>query len=281
MAITHSSSTQHDLQFDYYGKKLAVASSDGIVRIYSLMEDDSMILSAELKGFVVEHFGIICQSVYNNCLQKAWGCCLEGLLEQPQVWRGASCQLLLRQNSDHLEASYQQDVGEALQLSGPRVIWSVNPSIQKVEALWMLHCAKKYVYISVSSVAFAPHQYGLVLACGSADGAISIIRYKGDIQLLVSWFSVILTIVYTMYRGLLEYTQADGPSYGGYRFSMGPLSRGGETAYGCLGLCPCSWHATCLWWLRWAHQDMEARCCKPPCPSCHFHLTFKTIKYLR
>ena len=31
----------------------------------------------------------------------------------------------------------------------------------------------------VNSVAWAPHEYGLVLAAGSSDGKVSIISYKG------------------------------------------------------------------------------------------------------
>lgn len=30
---------------------------------------------------------------------------------------------------------------------------------------------------SVNSVAWAPHEFGLILACGSSDGAISIVTY--------------------------------------------------------------------------------------------------------
>lgn len=33
---------------------------------------------------------------------------------------------------------------------------------------------------SVNSVAWAPHEFGLILACGSSDGSISILTDKGD-----------------------------------------------------------------------------------------------------
>ncbi|XP_009988542.1 PREDICTED: protein SEC13 homolog, partial [Tauraco erythrolophus] len=35
---------------------------------------------------------------------------------------------------------------------------------------------------AVNSVCWAPHDYGLILACGSSDGAISLLSYTGDGQ---------------------------------------------------------------------------------------------------
>ncbi|PKU29063.1 hypothetical protein llap_20633 [Limosa lapponica baueri] len=36
--------------------------------------------------------------------------------------------------------------------------------------------------LAVNSVCWAPHDYGLILACGSSDGAISLLSYTGDGQ---------------------------------------------------------------------------------------------------
>lgn len=35
---------------------------------------------------------------------------------------------------------------------------------------------------TVNSVCWAPHDYGLILACGSSDGAISLLSYTGEGQ---------------------------------------------------------------------------------------------------
>lgn len=35
---------------------------------------------------------------------------------------------------------------------------------------------------TVNSVCWAPHDYGLILACGSSDGAISLLTYTGEGQ---------------------------------------------------------------------------------------------------
>ena len=34
--------------------------------------------------------------------------------------------------------------------------------------------------LSVNSVCWAPHEFGLILACGSSDGSISVISSTGD-----------------------------------------------------------------------------------------------------
>jgi hypothetical protein len=39
-----------------------------------------------------------------------------------------------------------------------------------------------FVICSVNSIAWAPHEYGLMLACGSSDGTISILTYKGTFK---------------------------------------------------------------------------------------------------
>jgi len=33
---------------------------------------------------------------------------------------------------------------------------------------------------SVNSIAFAPHEYGLILLCGSSDGSFSLHEYKSN-----------------------------------------------------------------------------------------------------
>ena len=51
-----------------------------------------------------------------------------------------------------------------------------------------------YFYFSVNSVCFAPHELGLVLACGSSDGSVSILTSTGIISLCTltwkyTWFA--------------------------------------------------------------------------------------------
>lgn len=41
------------------------------------------------------------------------------------------------------------------------------------------------IFSTVNSVSFAPHEYGLMLACGSSDGSISVITCTGKSCLLI------------------------------------------------------------------------------------------------
>lgn len=51
-------------------------------------------------------------------------------------------------------------------------------SLQLVTFMTILYL----LFLTVNSVCWAPHDYGLILACGSSDGAISLLGYTGDGQ---------------------------------------------------------------------------------------------------
>lgn len=46
----------------------------------------------------------------------------------------------------------------------------------------------KTVVCLVNSVCWAPHDFGLILACGSSDGSISVITYNGNVLCLFVFF---------------------------------------------------------------------------------------------
>lgn len=56
-----------------------------------------------------------------------------------------------------------------------------------------------FVLLTVNSVSWAPHEFGLVLACGSSDGAISIISSTGD----GTWDTKKITNAHTVSKGFL------------------------------------------------------------------------------
>ena len=45
---------------------------------------------------------------------------------------------------------------------------------------WSVVHAHKFHESSVNSISWAPHDYGLILACASSDGRISVLEYMGD-----------------------------------------------------------------------------------------------------
>eukprot|EP00286_Rhodomonas_abbreviata_P021960 CAMPEP_0181309716 /NCGR_PEP_ID=MMETSP1101-20121128/12167_1 /TAXON_ID=46948 /ORGANISM="Rhodomonas abbreviata, Strain Caron Lab Isolate" /LENGTH=320 /DNA_ID=CAMNT_0023416229 /DNA_START=22 /DNA_END=984 /DNA_ORIENTATION=+ len=123
----------HDVQLDYYGKRLATCSSDRIIKIFDVSPDQSQhTFSANIQA----HEGPIWQVAWAH---PKFGSIL------------ASC-------------SYDRKV----------CVW------KEVQAQ---HWTKIYEYAdhqsSVNAISFAPHELGLKLACASADGAISILTWKG------------------------------------------------------------------------------------------------------
>jgi protein transport protein SEC13 len=69
---------------------------------------------------------------------------------------------------------------------------------------------------SVNSIAFAPHELGLILACASSDGTVSLLEHTPDgswdtskvcgvVRVLYGVVSVVTVLVCTLYR-------ADGSS---------------------------------------------------------------------
>ena len=45
-----------------------------------------------------------------------------------------------------------------------------------------------FLLISVNSVCFAPHELGLILACGSSDGSISVLYNTGEKMFLLTFY---------------------------------------------------------------------------------------------
>mmetsp|Transcript_29289 Transcript_29289/g.59017 ORF Transcript_29289/g.59017 Transcript_29289/m.59017 type:complete len:322 (+) Transcript_29289:3-968(+) len=123
----------HDVQLDYYGKRLATCSSDRMIKIFDVSPDQSQqTLSANFQA----HEGPIWQVAWAH---PKFGSIL------------ASC-------------SYDRKV----------CVWK---EIQPQQWTQIYQYAEHQS--SVNALAFAPHELGLKLACASADGAISILTWKG------------------------------------------------------------------------------------------------------
>jgi protein transport protein SEC13 len=123
----------HDAQVDYYGKRLATASSDRTVRIFDVSDAAS---PPRQIGEVRGHDGPVWQVAWAH---PRFGSLLAtcGFDSRVCVWK---------------ETSQQQ---------------------------WVLAYQYKDHESSVNSVAFGPHEAGLSLACGSADGSVSVLTWNG------------------------------------------------------------------------------------------------------
>jgi len=116
----------HDCQLDYYGKRLATASSDRTIKIFEVAHDRQIAL-ATLTG----HEGPV--------WQVAWGHPKFGSLLASCSYDG---RVFLWKE---MQSNFWQRIFEFARSEG-----------------------------SMNSVAFAPHSFGLSLACGCSDGTVSI-----------------------------------------------------------------------------------------------------------
>eukprot|EP00339_Tiarina_fusa_P002451 CAMPEP_0117024404 /NCGR_PEP_ID=MMETSP0472-20121206/18132_1 /TAXON_ID=693140 ORGANISM="Tiarina fusus, Strain LIS" /NCGR_SAMPLE_ID=MMETSP0472 /ASSEMBLY_ACC=CAM_ASM_000603 /LENGTH=292 /DNA_ID=CAMNT_0004730835 /DNA_START=36 /DNA_END=914 /DNA_ORIENTATION=+ len=119
----------HDVQVDFYGKRMATASSDRTIKIFSI-ENRSHTPLAELRG----HDGPV--------WQVAWAHPKHGNIL-------ASC-------------GYDRKV----------IIWQENASGWSITHTYEKH------ELSVNSIAWAPQEQGLCLACASSDTFVSILSFK-------------------------------------------------------------------------------------------------------
>ena len=126
----------HDVAMDYYGKRLATASSDNTIKIITVNGDASF--PSQILANLTGHQGPVWQVCWAH---PKFGSIL------------ASC-------------SYD----------GRVIIWK---EISKQNE-WIQAHVFGNSNSSINSIGFAPHEFGLSLACGSSDGSISIVTARSD-----------------------------------------------------------------------------------------------------
>uniref|UniRef100_A0A0D9VBX2 Uncharacterized protein n=1 Tax=Leersia perrieri TaxID=77586 RepID=A0A0D9VBX2_9ORYZ len=125
----------HDIAMDYYGNRMATASSDNTIKIIGIRGNSHKQL-ATLTG----HQGPVWQVAWAN--HPKYGSLL------------ASCSC-----------------------DGSVIIWKEGSKHNE----WMqAHTFTEHKNSSVNSIAWAPHELGLCLACGSSDGNISVFSARSD-----------------------------------------------------------------------------------------------------
>lgn len=125
----------HDVQLDYYGRRLATCSSDRTIRIFQVDRNGAQRLEATLEG----HDGAVWQICWSHPTRHG----------KPLL----------------ASASYD----------GRVIIWR-----EEQTGIWRRYFEYSWHASSVNSVAFAPAEYGLVFACASSDGFVSICSQLAD-----------------------------------------------------------------------------------------------------
>eukprot|EP01066_Platyproteum_vivax_P006572 Platyproteum_vivax@DN2345_c0_g1_i2.p1 len=128
---TGHSGPVHDAQLDYYSRKLATCSADGLIRIWDVTDPEKPAHSADLRG----HEGAVWQVVWAH----------------PKY------------GSVVASSGYDKRV----------VVWK-----EMRVAEWQVMYANAEHLASVNCVAFCHHELGLILACGSSDGTVSILKHN-------------------------------------------------------------------------------------------------------
>ncbi|CAF1059243.1 unnamed protein product [Adineta ricciae] len=134
----------HDAQLDYYGIRLATCSSDKSIKIFDVSNNQQRLI-AELKG----HEGPVWQLSWSH---PTFGSLLASCSYDRKVliWKETTSSGLPPQSNTTGGTQYS-------------VIYEYDKHTS-----------------SVNTVAWAPYEYGLMLACGSSDGSISILSSTGD-----------------------------------------------------------------------------------------------------
>jgi len=148
----------HDAQFDYYGKRLATASSDRTIKIFSVEPGQPERLQTTLTG----HEGPVWQVCWAH---PKFGsimasCSYDGTVV---VWKETGA------GSAAAPAQFK-----------PQQQFGFNQGAPSSSSSWIKVKEHRLHDASVNSIAWAPHEFGLSLACASSDGQISVITYRPE-----------------------------------------------------------------------------------------------------
>jgi WD40 repeat protein len=87
-------------------------------------------------------------------------------------------------------SQYSLELIRSASLTQSKITMTSNPSViihrETTPNIWGVVHEHKFHESSVNSISWAPHDYGLILACASSDGRISVLEYKGD-----SWYDLV------------------------------------------------------------------------------------------
>jgi protein transport protein SEC13 len=132
----------HDCQFDYYSKKLATCSSDRTIKVFDVTGD-----------------------IYH--------CSATLTVHEGPVWQVAWA----HPKFGTLLASCSYDGSVVIQKEGSSSQSAVSGNNSNNSG-WSKVYEQKFSDVSVNAICWSPHEYGLLLACASSDGRVTVIEYR-------------------------------------------------------------------------------------------------------
>jgi len=166
----------HDAQMDYYGVKLATCSSDRTVKVYNVFEQGYELV-ATLQG----HEGPVWQVSWAH---PKFGVLLASCSFDGSVLIHAQQQSSSSSSSQSstavVGAQQQPQASKTSTRAGAVTTTTATTTISKNTESWtLLHAARRLHESSVNGVAFAPHEFGvLMLATAGSDGKVSVMRHE-------------------------------------------------------------------------------------------------------
>lgn len=192
----------HHAALDFYGQLLATCSSDGSIRIFNSRKNNKVL--TELKGhqgpvwqvaWAHPKFGSILAScsydrkviIWKSTTPRDWA----------KLWVSVVCICVMRVNVLCWRYLYQQQMSSIFRFSSPIIVIA-------------LHFRYEYSNhdSSVNSVDFAPPEYGLVLACASSDGSISVLTCNTEYG---SWDAKKIPNAHTIGVNAISWCPAQAP----------------------------------------------------------------------
>ncbi|CAH7671141.1 COPII-coated vesicle component Sec13 [Phakopsora pachyrhizi] len=138
----------HDAQMDYYGKRLATCSSDKVIKVFDVIDPSAVEPKYQLIDTLKGHDGPVWQISWAH---PKFGSILASCSYDGKV-------VVWRETTNGTSTNNQRQ---------PTTSW------EKIKE-HTLHSA------SVNSIAWAPHEYGPILACASSDGRVSVLSFNDD-----------------------------------------------------------------------------------------------------
>jgi protein transport protein SEC13 len=186
----------HDAQLDYYGKRLATCSSDRTIKVFDLSGDQRTHI-ADLKGhegpvwtvcWAHPRYGSLLASASFDHRVILWKEGSDGQWMQVSSWQQARRHLLHAGSCAICTAAASVHSGECFHPYGLFSYSAFDYAFHQHATFPLLCACAAQVYktpsnlhtASVNSIAFAPHELGLVLACASSDGTVSLLEHKPD-----------------------------------------------------------------------------------------------------
>lgn len=144
---------QHDAQLDYYGKRLATCSSDRTVKVFEVVDGAATGQGVTLQG----HEGPVWQV----------------------AWAHPKFGPILASASYDGKVVIWKDGGAGGPTSGVNSAYGYGSATGNTGG-WTKIKEHGMHSASVNSIAWAPHEFGSILACASSDGNVSVLTFNSE-----------------------------------------------------------------------------------------------------